>query len=110
MRDAVRENAVIVDHLAFSVPLAEMRHLDRCGGELKKYWKSFPKRDWKNETNNERKERLIENWQEQYKHVCIERFSQFLSRIMNLRIGLPRDRGMHGYTVSYTHLTLPTSR
>jgi phage replication initiation protein len=97
MRDSLRESAIIIDHLAFSVPLAEMRHLSRCGGELKKYWKSFPKRTWKNEKNNERKEMMIENWQQQYRQVCIDRFSQFLSRIMNLRLGLPRDRGMHGY-------------
>lgn len=100
MRDAVRDEAIIIDHLAFSVPLADMRHLNRCGGDLRKYWKSFPARDWKHEKDSAKKEQKIANWQNVYREVCLERFTQFCSRIMNVRVGIPRNRGMHGYTDS----------
>lgn len=105
MRDAVRDEAIIVDHLAFSVPLADMRHLNRCGGDLRKYWKSFPKRNWKNEKDSLKKEQMIANWQNVYREICVERFTQFCSRILNVRVGIPRNRGMHGYTDSASVLS-----
>jgi phage replication initiation protein len=98
--DHKRQSAIIIDHLAFSVPMVEMRHLSNSGGEIGKFWKSFPKKNWKNVKDSDLKTKLIEDYQAEYQNVCLERFRQFCDRIMGLRLGNFRERGIHGYTNS----------
>lgn len=99
-RDPQRQDAIIVDHLAFSVPISEFRNLSRCGGELKKFWKSLPKQNWSKVKDTELRETFIQDWQAEFEEVCLYRFKQFASRILNLRVGAFRERGIHGYTNS----------
>lgn len=108
-RDGFREEAIIVDHLAFSVPVAEFRHLERAGGDFKKCWKSFPKRNWKNIKDVALKESLMSDWQAECHQVCMERFKQFCRRVLGVRISASRDKGLHGYTNSAKILSLTTT-
>ena len=105
-RDPIRDEAIIVDHLAFSVPVTEFRNLERAGGDFKKCWKSFPKRNWSKVRDMEVKEKLIADWQAEVQNVCMLRFKQFCERVLGVRISASRDRGLHGYTNSAKILSL----
>lgn len=99
-RDPIRDEAVIIDHLAFTVPLSDFKHLERANCSLNKKWKSFPKRNWKNVKDLSVKEKLMADWQAEYQAVCVTRFRQFCELVLGVRISAARDRGLHGYTNS----------
>lgn len=98
--DHKRESAVIIDHLSFSVPLVEFRNLENAGGRMKTKWAKLPKRTWSKIKDNSVREQLMSDWQAEYEHVMYERFKQFASEILNVRISASRDRGFQGYTNS----------
>lgn len=102
--DYSQDDLIIVDHLAFTVPMIEFRHLEFAGGEHKKQWAKFPKRTFNKIKDNAVKEHMIADYQAEYAHVCMVRFRQFCDKILNLRISENREKGLHGYTNSATIL------
>lgn len=103
-----RTDSVIVDHLAFTVGLSEFRHLERAGGlkgEDRYNWPRLPKQNFNKFKNPYLRLQAVEDYQAEFAHICFERFKAWLDRILNLRLSSSRDRGLHGYTTSYSLLS-----
>jgi phage replication initiation protein len=94
-------NAVIVDHLAFTVPLSSFKHLDRAGKKEGFKWAKLPRQSFKRIKDDALRESAIEDYQAEFGHICFERFKQFIDRVMGLRLSANRDKGLHGYRDSY---------
>lgn len=99
-RDKFRDDAIVVDHLSFSVPLSEFRHLETANPNEQKRWKSLPKRTWSKIKDQSLKEQMINDWQAEFRECLYQRFLQFCEDILNVRISPLRERGIHGYTNS----------
>lgn len=100
---------VIVDWLSFTVPLAEFKHLERANirdSSTRYKWKSFPKQNWKNVKDPESKQQVIDDYRAEYSQVCFIRFSQWMTKILGVRVASQRDKGLHGYTNSHQLLAI----
>jgi len=112
---------IIVDHLAFSVPLASFKHLSRAGSEASKryQWHKMPAQKWRSikdieqikcdkhrAEEMERRHEDIINYNAECEFILFQRFKQFMSNIMSLKLSNARDKGLHGYTNSYRLLDI----
>ncbi|MCC2604101.1 replication initiation factor domain-containing protein [Planctobacterium marinum] len=95
-------DTLFVDHLAFTVPVADFRHLNRAGKESTKrnQWVRLPQPLFRKAKTQEAKEALIRDYQAKFREVCYQRCHQFIEKILNLKVGHPRNKGLHGYNES----------
>lgn len=100
MRDLKREQAIIVDHLAFSTPISAFRHLEHANQQDKKRWKKIPKQNWSKIKDINVRDELIKNWQADYKDCMYQRFVQFINEIFGMRVTPLSEKGFFGYTNS----------
>ena len=104
--DHKRNDAIKIDHLAFSVPITEFKHFDNAPTNRNIKWAKIPKRNWSKIKDLSVREQLMADWQAQYRSVMFERFVQFAREIMGIRVSNMRDRGLHGYENSAKLLAL----
>ena len=94
--------AVICDHLAFTVPLANFQHLERAGSSTRHFWQKMPAKTWDKTTNETQKHSLMESYNNDCSEVLFKRMTEFLFHIMGLKVSISsRDKGLHGYKDSH---------
>ncbi len=95
---------IIVDHLAFSVPLSSFKSLELAGSETtKKYrWHKMPNhKSWSTIQNSVARQAAIDKFNTDSCDALFDRMKQFTTEILGLTISAPRDKGLHGYQNSY---------
>jgi len=94
--------AVICDHLAFTVPLANFQNLERAGDSTKHFWQKMPSKTWNKATNEAEKHSLMESYNHECSEILFKRMTEFLFHIMGLKVSISsRDKGLHGYKDSH---------
>jgi len=94
--------AVICDHLAFTVPLANFQHLERAGDSTKHFWQKMPSKTWNKATNEVEKHSLMESYNHECSEILFKRMTEFLFHIMGLKVSMSsRDKGLNGYKDSH---------
>lgn len=93
---------VIVDYLAFTVPLSSFMYLERAGKDAtnRNKWAKLPKKSFKRIKCPDLKQQKVDDYQAEMRDVLYRRCHQFLSQIMNLHLSSARDKGLYGYTDS----------
>lgn len=97
--DHKKMDAVIVDHLAFSVPITAFMEIGTRSSTQNK-WAKLPKKTWLKTKDLDVKAQKIADWQAELKAVLMSRAYQFINNILGVRIGNVRSKGIHGYTDS----------
>lgn len=102
---------VKVDHFAFTAKLSDFRHLELAGRTYSKemQWTKLPRESYKNyEDASVRYDQLMD-YQAELEHVCVIRAREFAEKILGLKCGQYREKGLFGYKDS-CHLLDPTGR
>lgn len=104
LTNAQKAGQVIVDHLAFSIPLSSFKNLERAGAETtKKYrWHKMPSsKSWSNIEDVAARQKAMEKFNTDSWDALFDRMKQFTAEILGLTISAPRDIGFQGYQNSY---------
>lgn len=103
--DSQRSSQVIVDHLAFSVPLANFRHLERAGSAAtKRYgWPRVtqPPRPSDYQDDEHGYNKALKNFNQDAWDTLFIRMQSWVQQVMGLQLSGPRDKGLHGYQNSH---------
>jgi len=100
-----KEKTVKIDYLAFSFPLAELRHCHKAGvaGYTSKTQTRYPlppKVESYVASNDEEFEKYKSHVQEQLADFYIETLRVFVDRVLGLELSAPRGKGFNGYKES----------
>jgi phage replication initiation protein len=94
--------AVICDHLAFTVPLANFQHLERAGSSTHHFWQKMPVKTWNKSTNETQKHLLMDLYNHDCAEILFKRMTEFVFHVMGLKVSVSsRDKGLHGYKDSH---------
>lgn len=99
-----KSGRVIVDHLAFTVPLANFRHLERAGSDAaKRYgWLKMPQtKDWSSITDSFSRQKALEDYNQDAWDTLFLRMQSWVQQVLGFQVSSPRDKGLHGYTNSH---------
>jgi len=97
---------IIVDHLAFTIKLSATAKLHEAGQAYKRLkFAELPKQKFKKVKCVETFNQLVMDYQSELRHICWLRFEQFIDKVCGFRLSPQRDRGLHGYSSSYSILT-----
>lgn len=95
--------AVIVDHLAFSVPLSSFKNLERGGSLERKAWAKMPStKSWSKIQDPKKREQAIEKFNGESYDALFQRVKQFALEVLGFTVSAPRDIGLFGYQNSHT--------
>lgn len=97
-------SSVIVDHLAFSFPLSSLKDICSRSGTTKGNrswrWQKMPK--WADyQKNIKNPDEALQTFNSDYYDSLFLRLEVFADRVLGLKIGCSRDKGLHGYSNSH---------
>ena len=94
--------AIIIDHLAFSVPLSSFKNLERAGDTYRRAWAKMPStKSWSKIQCPQKRQDAIEKFNGESYDALFQRAKQFAFEILGLSVTAPRDKGLFGYQNSY---------
>lgn len=106
-RVTAKKDNIIIDHLAFSFPLSQLRHCHKAGfaGFSPKNQPYFPlppkieNSDGKSLEEIEKHSLFVKN---QLSDFYLKTLKIFVDHVLGFTVSAPRDKGFHGYTNSLT--------